>query len=355
MKVKNGMIISNLIVYGLAHALVDGVCIGSILLLFFNKVVTNEYLFILIVLYNLIAFGTQPLFGFISDLLKSSKNTAIKGCILVGIGSLVTGIYPIIGVIILGIGNALFHIGGGVVSLNLTPGKATAPGIFVAPGALGLFIGGILTKNGVFDVIYAFIFLLLMSVIIFIVKPPEINFVRKDYTKYELTVVGKIVLLILFSIAIRALIGSVMVFPWKSDLMLAFIFVLLVVLGKSFGGILGDRFGWLKVGVFSLILSIPLLILGGQIAILGLIGIFFFNFTMPITLTVLANIFPGRPGFSFGLTTLALLIGSYPVFLKIQNYFSSDIIVILSIILSALAIYVGLGIYFKYKNKLLEK
>lgn len=46
---------------------------------------------------------------------------------------------------------------------------------------------------------------------------------------------------------------------------------------------------------------------------LAILGMFFFNLTMPITMTALANMMPKVKGFSFGLTTLALLIGYLPV------------------------------------------
>ena len=51
--------------------------------------------------------------------------------------ALLVGFRPAVPVVLAGLGNALFHVGGGVVSLNLTPKRATAPGIFVAPGGLG--------------------------------------------------------------------------------------------------------------------------------------------------------------------------------------------------------------------------
>lgn len=41
--------------------------------------------------------------------------------------------------LIAGIGNAMFHIGGGIDVLNISDKKATLSGIFVSTGALGIF------------------------------------------------------------------------------------------------------------------------------------------------------------------------------------------------------------------------
>ena len=43
--------------------------------------------------------------------------------------------------IIAGIGNALFHVGGGIDVLNISEKKASLSGIFVSTGAMGIFLG----------------------------------------------------------------------------------------------------------------------------------------------------------------------------------------------------------------------
>ena len=80
-------------------------------------------------------------------------------------------------------------------------------------------------------------------------------------------------------------------------------------LGKALGGIVGDRFGAAETGVISLLVSVPLMCLGAESAVLSLAGILLFNMTMPITLCGLASLMPQNLGFAFGLTTLALLMG----------------------------------------------
>ena len=47
-----------------------------------------------------------------------------------------------------GMKNACFHMGGGIAVLNGSEGRASALGLFVAPGALGIFLGSMLGKAG---------------------------------------------------------------------------------------------------------------------------------------------------------------------------------------------------------------
>ena len=62
--------------------------------------------------------------------------------------------------------------------------------------------------------------------------------------------------------------------------------------------------------------------------------------TMPITLGAVAETLPGHPGFAFGLTTLALLLGEIPFFLGAAV--GNPIFVLLMILLSVAGLYNGL-------------
>ena len=77
---------------------------------------------------------------------------------------------------------------------------------------------------------------------------------------------------------------------------------------------LADRFGFEKMGIGSLGIAAVLLGFCTIHPVLGLLGIFLFNITMPITLVALVNALKGRPGLAFGLTTLALILGALPYY-----------------------------------------
>jgi FSR family fosmidomycin resistance protein-like MFS transporter len=171
-----------------------------------------------------------------------------------------------------------------------------------------------------------------------IVKIPNINYkTSSGKTNYfEL-----ILILLLFSILIRSFIGSVLIFPWKSNIPLAIILTLGVFLGKALGGIFADRFGWIKVALFSLLISAPVLAFYSLSPIAAIAGIFLFNMTMPITLVAISNILPGKPGFSFGLTCLALIFGTLLVYLGTASVLN-NLLILLIIIVSVIVLYFGL-------------
>ncbi|MBS6386731.1 MAG: hypothetical protein KH394_07010, partial [Atopobium sp.] len=77
-----------------------------------------------------------------------------------------------------------------------------------------------------------------------------------------------------------------------------------------------------------------------EVPVMGLLGVFFFNFTMSITLASLANILPNAKGTAFGLASFSLAVGALPALLG----FRVEHPVMLSVIslVSALALGVGL-------------
>ena len=340
------LIAENVILYGITHALVDAACAGVIFANVASKSLDMKYLVLLIVLYNILAFGLQAPMGFIADNLKRPIETSVLGCLFV-IFSLIVYEIPIIAICLAGIGNAFFHVGGGIVSLNLRPGKAAIPGIYVAPGALGLLIGTLTGKGGNFTP-WPFVGLLIIAIVLIITtEGPKISYCIEEKVKYDKFQL--VLFLILASIAMRALIGFMLNYSWKNDSKLLIAFTLAVVLGKAFGGILGDRFGWLKTTTAGLLLSAPILAFGGHYPYIVILGVFLFNLTMPVTLVAVANMFPGRAGFAFGLTTVALLIGSFPTFTELKPVICTNNkwLILGGIFLMAFMLYKGLGLYTK--------
>lgn len=307
-KSSSSHVVSFLIVYGLSHALVDASC--AFLVLKHIDMIADMWLYI--VLYNALAFGLQLPFGLLLDKYKYPKIASIIGLFLVFIAFIYFKI-PMLAVVLASIGNAIFHVGGGQVALSINTSKATYPGIFVAPGGIGLALGIYLSfSNVVFNVMIFPIFLLFMILMLFVTKIPNYSVVKKTLRMDNVDML--IVLFLAISIAVRSVIGLSINFPWKTNLNLLILLTISIALGKLLGGIFADRLGWMKTGVFSLLAASLLLAFGASYPVIGIVGILLFNFTMPITLVAISNVLTGRAGLAFGITALALLIGSIPTF-----------------------------------------
>lgn len=342
-----GNIISLLSCYGLTHCLVDAACVSTVLGTGGMYNLDTSIFVWYILLYNVLAFGTQALFGLITDKYRIPRLTAIAGCILVITGVLAVCFEPLTAVILVGLGNSLFHVGGGAISLNLMPNKATAPGIFVAPGSLGLAAGTLIGAKGLF-IAWPFIALLVVAIVaMFLLGYPTITYERKEKTRVE-GLFELVVLLLLLSVSIRALIGLSLHLEWKADLTLLTMLVIAIMLGKALGGVLADRYGWMRVGITTLIISAPLLAFGYQIPVIAIIGAFLFQMTMPITLVAVATMFPGRPAFAFGLPCLALLLGALPSFSSIKSYYEINWVILLTITGAIITLFIALHLYFKH-------
>lgn len=335
-------IVSNLGVYGLAHAVVDATCAAMLFSVPVSYNTGNIDFYFLVITYNVFAFGLQPFFGRLTDLWQAPRWSAIAGCGMVAVSVFGLNLSPVLSICVAGIGNALFHVGGGSVSLNLTPGKAAAPGIFVAPGALGLATGIVMGREGYF-VPSAFVMALGISCLgMFALKNVRIDYNRASpgcHFPYFVLVL----LLLLASISIRSLIGMGVEFSWKTNAPLLAILTLSVVGGKAVGGLLADRYGWVAVSVTALATSAPLVAFGGNAPYVGILGMFLFNMTMAVTLVAIAGMFPGRPGFGFGLPCLALLIGAFPAFTEFRSFLADPWLVLFIIFGSAGILLVGLN------------
>ena len=122
------------------------------------------------------------------------------------------------------------------------------------------------------------------------------------------------VVLLFLIIVLRAFAGANIPLAWERAGLLVLLPSAASCLGKAAGGIAGDLFGAGRTGVMSLLLSLPLILFAAANPVLSLMGILLFNMTMPVTLCALADLMPKNPGFAFGLTTLALLLGTAVTF-----------------------------------------
>lgn len=333
-------------IYSICHFIVDFVC--AIYILGQLPYITNsasEYI-VSVIIYNFLAFAFQVPLGIILDKLKMYKYVSIIGMCMIGLCYLINIPNALLVASIVGIGNALYHLEGGVNAYSLSNKKAFLNGLFVAPGAMGIFLG---TKfHNELIVTYLPIILIIISIILLIFnQKDEVNNrlekLKKDnYSGLSLMI---IVLLIGVSIIVRSIGGSAIVYSWKNSFILGLLYAISIVFGKAFGGLIADKLGLLKVAVISLVVSTVCLVLGHQIHFLAYIGIFMFNIPMAITLTILENTLSKRIACAVGLNTMFLFIGYLICYIDLT--INNNIVLISSILLAIVSIVGAEKIYIK--------
>ena len=97
-------------------------------------------------------------------------------------------------------------------------------------------------------------------------------------------------------VCLRSYVGMLLDFPWKAEKSWGLILICAIVLGKACGGILADAIGSFKASFLSLGIS-AILFVFSQYPVAGILAVFLFNMTMPITLWAVARILPGAKGF----------------------------------------------------------
>ena len=280
----------------LAHFCVDGLC-ASVL---FGCL--PESAMSLVIVYNVLAFTTQCIVGMIADRWKEQRWAECISILAVVLGWFLP-VTPLIRVVLVGLGNSLFHVTGGVMTLKRSSGKALELGIFVAPGALGLTLGTIWPQYGT-----VFAIILLVCGCFAAVLEPRIV---EDHIEVDESQPDWVVLILLtVAVAVRAVGGTAVNFSWKTTSFLTVLMTVFVVAGKMLGGFFCDRIGPLKTALISIIPASVLIAWFSDLAIPSMIGQLAVNLTMPVTLWRMYRCIPDSPGLAFGLAASALLPGT---------------------------------------------
>ena len=303
--------------YSLMHCLVDLVCAWAMFSRF--RYAPDAYGQLLI--YNFCAFALQMPAGTLLDLVMSRCPGRKAGwCpqLVAGAGMLLTlaGAFTVSWV--LGLGNALFHVGGGVdviredKSSNSRGGQL---GIFVAPGAVGLYLGTILAERdsaGMVCFFSGFVMLFLFAGLV--VGRRKKSFCEEAQAgPVEACSIAAVAFCCFAVVLLRSVTGFYAVFSWKESGVLSALWVAAVALGKMAGGIGAAKFGMRPAAAVSLTLAAGCFLLV-DIPVFGFAAVFLFNMTMPITLYRLVRRLPRLPGFSFGLLTFGLFLGFLPYY-----------------------------------------
>lgn len=286
----------------IGHFLVDFACAFLLFSTFRGDAAWAE----LLILYNFCAFALQMPLGLWADDWKKDGGVAAAGAALVAAAYLFSA-FPLAATALLGVGNAAFHVGGGLETISLSRGRAGVLGLFVSPGALGLYLGTVLGKIAALPPWIPAALALLSAAALFLYQTERVC-VKSDLRGRKR---AALLLLLFLVVVLRSCVGMLLEIPWKGEGHWALTVTFALVAGKAAGGILAQRFGAVRTAVISLLLSGICFYFAG-IPFFGTLGVLLFNMTMPLTLWAAAKLLPGRGGLAFGLLTFALFIGFLP-------------------------------------------
>ena len=318
--------------FALCHFVVDFACVSTMLCAV-SRVLGGsgqdslELIALSILLYDVVAFAFQLPVGIALDKLDKNSLAAMLSYALVA-GGVLLSLVPVtfiewLAVLLLAVGNALFHCAGGLCVLNISQKHAGPSGIFIATGAVGVFLGTFSAQYGRLQVAFSLLVLLFLCASITRVVQ-KVNkkywnihnapFAIPEFSSRTLLAI----FLLCFVVALRSYTGMVMAFPWKSEMLLLALSIFGIFAGKALGGMVADRIGFRTTAIFSLIAAATLFVPSWEMPLMGLLAVFFFNFTMAITLASLSNIFHEAKGTAFGLASFALAIGALPALLGLR-------------------------------------
>lgn len=321
-----------LFLHSLSHLLVDAACAATL----FGPVRELGDLTSLLLLYNTLAFSAQCLAGLAADRLRRLRGWAAGAMLCVAAGFLLP-LPALARVLLIGLGNCVFHVAAGTETLRNSNGRAAPLGLFVAPGALGLSLGTLFPALGP---VFAGLLLAGAIVSLFVKTAPSENRAASPPPgagppgRREIAAA----LLLTAAVAVRAVGGSAVSFPWQSTTLAALVTTACVFGGKAAGGFLCDRIGPTRAAWVSVPLAALLITFCCAWALPSLLGQLALNLSMPVTLWLMYRALPDQPGFSFGLAASALWPGTYLGLLLNESALPPQPFVLLSFLFGLAAI-----------------
>jgi FSR family fosmidomycin resistance protein-like MFS transporter len=325
---------------GFAHGVSDGAAgllLGSLAA---NAPATQIALLVLI--YNALAFGSQPLIGYFADSLRSpriftSGSLALMAAALIsrwmGFGE--------VAVLMAGLASAAFHVSAGALTLRSCGGRSDAAGLFAAPGVIGLAIGGALAVSGHYLYLPFLVLLLALMVLIQLWPvPPQLsaksNLPKEPiFESHDWIMVG-----LLTAVALRSLLWTSFQLASSGQITALIALGVAAGIGKFVGGYAAERLGYRRWTLLSLLIAAPLLAFAGRKLPMLLPGVALLQSSIPCSIAAMARLLPTRPATATGLVLgLAVALGGLPTVLAIPPTLTPAIA--LGIILLA-----GLGFWF---------
>ncbi len=330
--------------------------------------------------YNLLAFGLMPLAGLLFDRLRRPQQGAAASLLVTLAGLMLLPFQLNIAILLIGLGSAGLHAGGGSLAITLTPGRASAAGIFAAFGVVGLTLGGM--ASALDPLITRLVLVCLLALLSAAIKfarlaPGDLLTLSRCpsgsksgrampsqpapaapllITKCMLCMV---VLVIAISLRSTGWVGAQTSVARYSS---AALWVAVAAgLGKLAGGFAADRFGWRRFMLIALTGAGLLLVPYGlffanpwlqfaperasgqywQIALM--LGVLLLQSVTPLSVAAMGRALPGYPALAASLALgTAVLAGGLPFFILAGGWFG-PVSMAITLALSALCYWFALG------------
>jgi predicted MFS family arabinose efflux permease len=276
------------------------------------------------VVYNVLAFLTQPLTGWWADCMEQRHWLLLLSVAFLTLGVLTVSLlnaplsanYPVIAVvasIFLGMGNSLFHVWGGKQVAIRTNNDIRALGVFVSTGAFGLAVSMVFFS---WTVLFTFLLLICLFSLLYLRLETINELIEESASRFDhpspfIPHPSSLILLLLIMafVMLRSFMGS----SFSSGLGKTGTLILLVgfcgMLGKMAGGWVAQWMGNISTFVVALLVAVGCWLLGGTRQAIPLVGLLAINCTMPVTLYWANGLLKGREGLAFGLLAAALIPG----------------------------------------------
>lgn len=322
-------------VAALQHFLVDALCVCCLYMLAASRPLAD--LLYLFILYNVLAFLTQPLTGYVVDRLKHKHWMLLASMLLLTLATMITIVFGLcsnfsppfseglgeglllpfcvcLGVCLLGLGNSLFHVWGGQQVAVRTQNDMRSLGVFVSTGAFGLAVGVVFASWWLL-----FGLLLALCLLAIVVTLPRFLPAR-ECSNYSPEGLGEgllppfreglgvcVLLLVMVIVALRSWLGEDLTAGITKTQTMVLLLGFTAMIGKAAGGFLCK---WL-----GLVWAVLLMVVATAVSyflpsyLFTFLPLFFVNCTMPVTLWLANRLLPGREGLAFGLLAAALMPG----------------------------------------------
>ena len=305
---------------GLAAALhfcVDGLCLCCLYLVTTGIQDLLKYF----VVYNVLAFLTQPLTGMLADGVKQRHWILLTSIIMLILAVLETicvmpycsaasVVMLMVLSVLLGIGNSLFHVWGGKETAVRTGNDIRALGVFVSTGAFGLAVGSVfLSRALILCMLIGICILALAYLLIDTARPIDTTETDSESKAYPKILVWALLILIMLIVAGRSFLGESFTGVIDKTPMVVLLIGALTMMGKMAGGWLVKWMGMVTSVIILVAGVIVCLVARGNFIGIALAGLFMVNCTMPITLYWANVMLKGREGLAFGLLAASLIPG----------------------------------------------